>query len=49
MHAIADIDINVPQIARDFRMYFHHLVGLKLPSQAQNMGKIATLHNGDSG
>jgi hypothetical protein len=30
-------------------MHFHHLVGLKLPSQAQNMGKIAALHNGDSG
>jgi hypothetical protein len=48
MHAVADIDIDVSHIARNFRMHIYHLKGLKLASKTQNMRDIAALHNGDS-
>jgi hypothetical protein len=47
MDAVANIDINVPHIARYFCMHVHNLIGLELPCNTQQMRNISTLHNGN--
>jgi hypothetical protein len=47
MDAVANIDINVPHIARYFCMDVHNLIGLELPRDTQQMRNVSTLHNGN--
>jgi hypothetical protein len=46
MDSVANIDINVPHIARYLCMDVHHLIGLELPCNTQQMRNVSTLHNG---
>jgi hypothetical protein len=47
MDSVANIDINVPHIARYLCMDIHHLIGLELPGNTEQMRNVSTLHNGN--